>query len=377
MELDLNAEQLIAKASFKGFADREILTIADQNDVDEITSQTLLNALAEKGYWGALIPRKYGGLGMDPMSYGLLCEEIGRGSISVLSLLTVQAMVSTAILKWGDDAQKEKYLRPLAEGQMLGAFALSEPEIGSDAKSITSAAEPQNDGHVLNGRKKWVSGGQIASLFLVLAQCAGQPTTFLIEKPLPGFRIEPIKGMLGFKSAMLAELHFDHCLIPAGNLLGKAGFGFSHVAGTALDQGRFCIAWGSVGLSQACLQACAEYVSQRKQFGRPLIDHQLVQEMLADMHTHTQAARLLCYEAAYLKAKSDPRLIAATSMAKYFAAKTAMKSAADAVQIHGANGCSSDYPVQRYFRDAKILEIIEGSNQIQQTVIARYAAQSF
>jgi glutaryl-CoA dehydrogenase (non-decarboxylating) len=197
-------------------------------------------------------------------------------------------------------------------------------------------------------------------------------TALFIKKHTPGFSIKPIAGMLGFRSAMLAELEFVNCCIPAENIIGKPGFGFSHIAGTALDLGRYGIAWGAVGLSRACLEASIKYAKTRHQFGSRLGDHQMIQSMLARMITETKAAGLLCLNAGYLKDCKSPEAIMETVIAKYYASKVAMKSEADAVQIHGANGCSSEYPVQRYFRDAKIMEIIEGSSQIQKILIATH-----
>jgi len=183
--------------------------------------------------------------------------------------------------------------------------------------------------------------------------------------------------MLGFRSAMLAEVHLDACRIPQEHLIGTIGFGFSHVGGAALDHGRYCVGWGSLGLLQGCLNACLEYAGKRKQFGVFIKDHQMIQEMIAEMIVQTKAARLMCYHAAYLKDRGDPSLIMETSIAKYFTSRIAVKVALDAVQIHGANGCSDRYPVARYLRDAKILEIIEGSNQMQQIIISKYGYQEY
>ncbi|MBF0468716.1 MAG: acyl-CoA dehydrogenase family protein [Desulfamplus sp.] len=314
---------------------------------------------------------------MDALTWGLLCEEVGHASGSLVSLLTVHSMVIQAIVKWGTQEQRNHWLPRLASGEVIGGFGLTEVKIGSDARNAQTTATLDGDSYILNGQKKWISFGQVADLFLILAQVEGKATAFLVEREREGFSTEPIKGMLGFRSAMLAGLDMDNCRIPARNMVGKTGFGFSHVAGTALDQGRYCIAWGCLGLAQGCLDASLEYSSERKQFGVPLKEHQLIQELIADMITQTQAARMLCYNAAFLKENKDPSLIMETSMAKYFASRTALKVASDAVQIHGANGCSDTYPVERHFRDAKIMEIIEGSNQMQQIIISRYGYQRY
>ena len=372
MKIELTPQQTERQTEFRAFVDKEIAPYADQYDREERMPPELIRKIAEQGYLGAIIPEENGGKGWDTITFGMLCEEIGRGSTSLLSLFTVHGMVSQSILKWGSTAQKVQWLPKLASGGIVGAFALTEPGIGSDAKSVETTAVLSDGSYILNGDKKWISCGQIANLFLIIAQCDGKPSAFLVERESPGFSMEPISGMLGFRSAMLAELHFEDCCIPEENLVGKIGFGFSYVAGTALDHGRYCVAWGSVGLAQACLEACLRYTSERKQFGAYLKEHQLIQQMIAEMITNTKAARLLCYHAGYLKDIGDPDLIMETAIAKYFASKTAVNAALDAVQIHGANGCSSEYPVQRYLRDAKIMEIIEGSSQMQQIIIARH-----
>ena len=273
--------------------------------------------------------------------------------------------------------QRDSLLPRLASGESLGALAVSEPNVGSDAKSIETTAERSTGSYILNGAKKWITSGQIADLFLILARYEGKPTSFLVERGRPGFSVEPISGLLGLRASMVAEISFRRCEIPQENLIGRAGFGLSSVIQTALGLGRYSVAWGSVGIAQACLDACLSYASERRQFGAPLKEHQLVQEMIAEMTTNLKAARLLCYQAGYLKQSGDPRGIMETFVAKYFASRVAMRAAVDAVQIHGANGCSGAYPVQRYLRDAKVMEVIEGSSQIQQILISKYAFQEY
>jgi glutaryl-CoA dehydrogenase (non-decarboxylating) len=377
MKIEFTPQQREARQDFRFFVAEEIAPYADQYDRQEFIPAELLGKLAKRGYLGAVIPEEYGGGGMEAITWGLLCEEIGRGSASLLSLLTVHGMVSQAIMKWGDAAQKSHWLPRLATGEIIGAFGLSEPTIGSDAGNVKTTAVLSGDAYVLNGEKKWISFGQVADLFLIFTQCDGKPSAFLVERRCPGFTTEPISGLLGFRSAMLASITLDECRVPAENLVGRVGFGFSHVAGVALDHGRYCIAWGCVGLAVACLDACLRYTGEREQFGVLLKAHPLIQQMIAEMIAQIRAARWLCCRSGYLKEKGDPAQIMETSIAKYFASRTASKVAADAVQIHGANGCSSEYPIQRYFRDARIMEIIEGSTQMQQLLIARYGYQGF
>ena len=314
---------------------------------------------------------------MDMITFGILNEEVGRGCSSLRSLLTVHSMVTHALLKWGSKLQKEHWIPKLTSGEVIAAFGLSEPNVGSDAKKVETTATVAGDFYVLNGRKKWTTYGQIADIFLIFAQCEGKPTAFVVERNTTGLSIEPISGILGTRASMLAELHLNDCRIPRENLVCKEGFGFSHVASSALDYGRYSVAWGCIGIAQACLESSINYTNQRKQFDVYLKDHQLIRQMVTEAIANVKAARLLCYQAGYLKDIGDPQSIIETSIAKYFAAKTATKVASDAVQIHGAYGCSSEYSVQRHFRDSKIMEIIEGSTQIQQITIAEYGYQQY
>ncbi|GAB1541395.1 acyl-CoA dehydrogenase family protein [Scytonema sp. NUACC21] len=377
MRIELTAQQKNAQAEFRAFVDEEIVPHANFCDREELTPPKLIKKLSNIGYLGAILPKVFGGKNIDIITYGLLNEEIGRGCSSLRSLLTVHNMVAHALYKWGNKSQKEYWLPKLASGEVIAAFALSEPNVGSDAKSIETTATLSGDSYVLNGQKKWITYGQIADVFLVFAQCSGKASAFLVEKNSPGLSIQPISGMLGVRASMLAQLHFRNCRIPQENLVGKLGFGFSYVASSALDYGRYSVAWGSVGIAQACLEACIQYTSERQQFGVYLKEHQLIRQMITEMIANVKAARLLCYQAGYLKEISDPNSIIETSIAKYFASTTATKVANDAVQIHGANGCTSEYSVARYLRDAKIMEIIEGSTQIQQITIADYGYQEY
>jgi len=377
MNIELSPQQKNAQATFRAFVDEEIVPHANQCDREERTPLNLIQKLAQKGYLGAVVPQESGGSGMDMITFGLLNEELGRGCSSLRSLLTVHSMVAHALLKWGSRFQKEYWIPKLASGEVIAAFALSEPNVGSDAKSVETTAIVSGDSYILNGQKKWITYGQIADVFLVFANCESKPSAFLVEKNTPGLTIAPIFGMLGVRGSMLAELHLDNCQIPQENLVCRQGFGFSHVAASALDYGRYSVAWGCVGIAQACLEACIKYTSQRKQFGVYLKEHQLIRQMISEAIANIKAARLLCYQAGYLKEIGNPKSIIETSIAKYFASTIVNKVANDAVQIHGGNGCSSEYPVQRYLRDAKIMEIIEGSTQIQQITIAEYGYQEY
>ncbi len=377
MRLELSPGQRAARQEFRDFAAAAIVPHADRWDRDEAVPAGLPGELAARGYLGSLVPAEHGGRGLDMITYGLLTEEIGRACSSVRSLLTVHDMVAHAILRWGSREQRERWLPALVRGEVLGALALSEEGAGSDAKAVeTSATEdPATGGFVLDGRKKWTTFGEIAGLYLVFAQCAGKPTAFLVERDTPGLTTTPIRGMLGTRAAMLAGIELAGCRVPRASLLGRIGFGISHVAAAALEQGRYSVAWGSVGIAQACLDACREYAASRRQFGAPIGEHQLVRAMLSDMVTGVHAGRLLCCRAGHLRQTGDPGALPETMVAKYFCGRLAAQAASDAVQIHGANGCSAGFPVARYFRDSKVMEIIEGSNQIQQITISRFDFQ--
>jgi glutaryl-CoA dehydrogenase (non-decarboxylating) len=377
MKLELSTQQKNAKAEFRAFVNQEICPDAGEWDRKEFTPPELIKKIAQRGFLGAILPQEYGGQGMDMITYGILNEEIGRGCSSIRSLLTVHNMVAHVLCKWGNKFQKQYWLPKFASGETIAAFALSEPNVGSDAKSIETTATIADNLYILNGQKKWITYGQIADVFLVFAQCEGKPTAFLVEKNSPGLSVKPMSGILGVRASMSAELQFNNCQISEENLVGKLGFGFSYIAATALDYGRYSVAWGCVGIAQACLEACIKYTNERKQFGVYLKEHQLIRQKITQMITNIKAARLLCYQAGYLKDINDPSSIMETSIAKYFASTEATKIANDAVQIHGGNGCSSEYPVERYLRDSKIMEIIEGSTQIQEITIAESGYQDY
>lgn len=376
MKIELTPQQREDQEVFRAFVKEKVVHCASKYDQEERISLALIKELSQRGYLGAVLPQEDGGLGKDMITWGLLNEEIGRGYTSLVSLLTVHGMVALAILKWGSKEQKELWIPRMSAGKTIGAFALTEPNVGSDAKSVETSATISGDAYILNGNKKWISFGQIADLFLVIGHVEGKNCAFLVEKDSPGFSTTPIQGMLGLRGSMMTELYMKQCLIPKENIIGNIGFGISHVAASALDFGRYTVAWGCVGLGQACLEACLEYTNERKQFGKYLKDHQLIQQMITDMITNVKAARLLCYHAGYLKDKRSQGALMETLIAKYFASTMATKVASDAVQIHGANGCCSSYPLERYMRDAKMMEIIEGSTQIQQISIAKFGYRS-
>lgn len=372
-KIDLNAEQKAAQAEFRAFVAAEVTPNAHQYDQEQRIPADMIHKLAQQGYLGAVLPETYGGRNMDMITYGVLNEELARGSSSVRGLMMVQNMIGYTIAKWGTQAQKEKWLNKLVSGEVVASLALTEPEVGTDVKEVSTSAVLEEDFYILNGHKQWISLGQISTLFLVLGRYNGRLCAFLVERDTPGFTIQPMTDLSGLRATMLAELHLENCKIPKENLVGAVGFGLAPVVFTALNLGRYSIAWGCVGIAQACLDACLDYTRTRKQFGVYLKDLQLIQHMISDMVVNVKAARLLCFQAGYMTDAADRNSFVETLVAKYFASTTATRTANDAVQIHGAIGFKEDHPLQRHLRDAKIMEMIEGTTQIHQIKIAEYS----
>jgi alkylation response protein AidB-like acyl-CoA dehydrogenase len=364
------------KAEARAFAREHLAPEAERWEAQQVLPDAVVEKLRERGYLGTIVPAEQGGRGMDLLGYGLLNEELGAASSSARSLLTVHDMVAYVLVKWGTTTQKQRWLGALASGARLGAFALSEPAVGSDASGVRSTATLEDGHYVLNGVKKWITFGEIADLLLIFAQSEGKLSAFLVERGTPGLSTVPIRGMLGMRATMMAEVRLENCRVPKDHLVGGIGFGLSAVATTGLELGRYSVAWGSVGIGQGCVEASLRYAVERTQYGTQLRKHQLIQELLTEMVTNVSAARLLCVQAGERIQAGDRHAMFSVMMAKYFASRTAARVAADAVQLHGANGCSDAYPVARHLRDAKLMEIIEGSSQMQQVAIAKLAYQS-
>jgi glutaryl-CoA dehydrogenase (non-decarboxylating) len=370
LRLELSPAQRAARERCRSFVAEHVAPHAAAWDRAGRMPPEAIAELRRQGYLGSHLAAELGGGGLDPITYGLITEEIGRGCSSLRSLLTVHDMVSEAVRRWGSPFLKAEVLPRLARAETLAALALSEPAVGSDAASVETTAERDGDAFVLDGRKRWITFGMVADVFLVLCRSSGQPAALLVPAATPGLTREPIDNVVGTRASHLAELTFAGCRVGADHLVGRVGFGFSHVAATALDHGRYSVAWGSVGIAQACLDASLAYTATRRQFGKPLAEHQLVRRKLTEMIVNTRAARLLCCQAGYRRQLGAPDAAGETLVAKYFASRAAARADNDAVQLHGANGLSQDYPVERYLRDAKVTEIIEGSTQIQQIAIA-------
>ena len=375
MTLSLAPEHEASRTEFRAFVDEHVAPFADAFHRTQRTPPELIARVAERGYLGISIPKEFGGGGRDDVTLGILAAELGRGCSSLRSLLTVHTMVTKALTRWGSRAQKETWLPQLASGARIGALALSEPNVGSDAQSVTTRIRKDGDGLILDGHKTWITYGHVANLFLAFGRTEEGPTAILVERERAGLRTEPILDLMGIRASMTASVRLEGCRVPEDNIVGRRGLGISQVASIALDLGRYTVAWGCVGILRACIEASVAYTSRREQFGTLLKEHQLVRQMMTNMFTDLHASELLCMEAGRLRDRKDPSAISATSVAKYFASTAAVRAANDAVQVHGANGVSGDYPLQRYLGDAKIMEIIEGSTQIQQVILAEYAYQ--
>lgn len=369
-------EEIVNEA--RRFADEEVRPRAGEFDACEELPRDIISRMAEKKFLLASLPEAYGGLSLDPLYYGYLTEAITKACCSTGGLITVESsLVGEALLRCGSTDLKDKWLPPMASGEKIGAFALSEPEVGSDAGAVRTRYRLEGGGFVLNGHKKWISFGAIADFFIVLASCDEQRTAFIVERRFDGVRTLPMKGLLARRASHVAQVELENVYVPGENVIGRPGGGFSYVVGTSLDHGRYSIAWSGVAVAQEALDAMVSYARKRRQFDKRICEFQLVQGIIADAVTKTHAARALCIRAGELRKKGDGNAAAETTIAKYFTSRVAMEVAADAVQVHGGNGCSSCYPVERLFREAKVLEIIEGTSQIQQQLIAKYGLRQY
>lgn len=375
MNFSFTEEQLMIKQTAKEFAESEIAPNAVERDIKGEFPYEIVKKLGELGFMGMMVSPEWGGAGLDTISYVLAMEEISKVDASVGVIMSVNnSLVCWGLETYGTPEQKEKYLRPLAQGKMLGAFALSEPEAGSDATNQHTTAEKDGDYWVLNGTKNWITNGTTADVYLVMAQTNRELrhkgiSAFIVEKDTPGFERGKKEDKLGIRSSDTCSLSFTNCRIPKENLLWEEGKGFNFAMNT-LNGGRIGIAAQALGIAQASLEASVKYAKERKAFGRPIAELQAIQFKLAEMATKVEAARLLTLQAAALKDQHKDYALAA-SMAKLFASRTAMECADEAIQIHGGYGYVREYLVERYLRDAKITEIYEGTSEIQKIVIAR------
>ena len=378
MDFDLSPEQEQIRKLAHEFADKEIAPGARERDRGQIFPAEILRKMAPLGFLGGPIPETYGGMGVDYISHAIITEEVGRADSSVRTTLSVQiSLVEMTILRFGTEEQKRRYLPRLCGGEWIGCFGLTEPGYGSDAASLAATAVKDGGGWVLNGRKMWISNGGPSKVALVFARTdpaapkAHGITAFLLERDAQPYATPEIHGKLGLRSSNTSEIVLDNVRVPDSQRLGELGQGFK-IAMTALDAGRYSVAAGAVGIAQACIDASVAYAAQRKAFGKPIASYQLVQELIADMIVETEAARLLVYRAGHLKNKGVPST-RETSIAKLYASEIASRCADRAIQVHGGYGFSDEFPVERYYRDARVNRLYEGTTQIQKLIIGRFA----
>lgn len=374
MSYQLNEEQKMIQAMVKDLAREAILPTAAERDKTKEFPADIIKQMGELGLMGMTVPPEYNGAGVDTISYSLALQEIGYACASTAVIMSVHNSVSCGpIYRFGSDFLKENYLKPLAAGEKLGCFAVTEPGAGSDPAGAKSTAKKDGNSYILNGTKAWITSGKNADVVVATAYTdKGKKhrgiSSFVLEKGMSGFIVGPEEDKMGQRASDSTSLIFEDCRVPAENLLGEEGEGFI-IAMTALDEGRIGIASLSVGLSQACLDAAVTYAQERVQFGSPISKFQGIRWMIADMAVQIEAARLLTFNAASMKDRGE-RFTREASMAKLFASETANRSAYQAIQIHGGYGYSKEYPVERYYRDARVLTIYEGTSEVQRIVIA-------
>lgn len=376
MDFDLNEEQRMIQDTVRKFADEVIAPVASENDKKGEFPRDIFNKMAELGFVSTPIPEEYGGAGFDFISHAIVAEEIGRVDSSMRGTYSVQvSLVELPILKYANEEQKQKYLPKLTSGEWIGCFGLTEPDAGSDPVSMRTTAVEDGDYYVLNGQKTWITNAGIADIAIVYAKTdleagARGITAFLVEKDFEGFSTKDLHDKLGLRASNTGEIYLENCRVPKENVMGEVNKGFKLALGT-LDFGRFTVAAGCVGLAQGCIDVSKEHAKQRIQFGKPIASFQLVQQMIADMVVECEAGRLLVYRAGDMKNKDRPNT-RETSIAKYYCSEMVNRVAYKAIQIHGGYGFSGEYDVERFYRDARINTLYEGTSQIQQLIIGAF-----
>ncbi|MBI3110104.1 MAG: acyl-CoA dehydrogenase [Ignavibacteriales bacterium] len=379
MNYEFTETQLMIRDTARQFALEELAPTADERDEKEEFPTGAVKKMGELGFMGMMVSERYGGAGLDTISYVLAMEEISKVDASACVIMSVNnSLVCWGLETFGTEEQKERYLKDLATGKTLGAFALSEPEAGSDATNQRTTARREGEYYILNGTKNFITNGSQADVVLVMASTdrskgAKGVSAFIVEKNIPGFSVAKKEKKLGIRSSDTVSLAFQDCRIPASNLLGKEGEGIKFALKT-LDGGRIGIATQALGIAEGSLEASVKYAKERKAFNHPIAEFQGIQFKIADMATKIEAARGLILNAAALKDRNQPYATAA-AMAKLFASKVAVESALEAIQIHGGYGYVREYKVERFLRDAKITEIYEGTSEIQRVVIGRSLLQ--
>jgi len=376
IDLSLTDENRLVEDAAREFTAAEITPHIREWDAGHHVQRDVFARMGELGFLGAPIPEEYGGPGMDYVSLGILCEELEWADTAFRVVMSVHVgLNSLTLLQWGSEDQKQRYLVPQARGEKLATFGLTEPGVGTDAANLATMARREGDSYVLNGQKVWISLADIADHFLVFATVDRSKghrgiTAFVVERGMAGLSTRTMEGKLGIWAGNTGEVFFDDVRVPVENRVGEEGEGFT-IAMSAIDQGRYTVASGAVGLAQACLDASLKYAHERKTFGQEIGRHQLVKQMIARMGAGIEAGRLLCRRVAWLKNRGV-RNTRETSLAKWFCTDHAVASALDAIQVHGAYGYSNEYPVERYLRNAKAAVIYEGTSQLHTLIQADY-----
>ena len=377
MDFQLTDEQRLISESARDFADDFIAPRVRENDRAGRFDRELASKLGEMGYLGAPVAEEYGGRSLDYLGYALIVEQVGRVDSSARTVVSVQtSLVAGSVERWGTEEQKREWLPRMCSGEALGCFALTEPDAGSDPASMRSRATKTDSGWTITGNKMWISMGNVAEVALVFAQTDPEKkhrglAAFLVPTATEGYSTQEIHGKLGLRSSDTAEISLDEIQVPDEAMLGEIGDGFK-IAMSALDNGRYSVAAGCVGICDGCVDASVTYAKERHQFGLPIASFQLVQELIADMIVKRDAARMLVYRAGDLKDRGVRNTVE-TSIAKYYATEAAVECANAAIQVHGGSGYVDDYPVERYLRDARVTTLYEGTSQIHKLIIGRDA----
>ncbi|MEE9554917.1 MAG: acyl-CoA dehydrogenase family protein [candidate division Zixibacteria bacterium] len=381
MNFEFTEDHIAVAKLCRDFAKKNVTSTIQENDREQKFDPELLKEMAKSDILGLCLPEKYGGAGMDYISLGLACEELEYADTSARVILSVHiGLNSLSLLAWGNPAQKEKYLVPQTKGEKIGTFGLTEPNAGSDVVGIQTTAVKKGDKYILNGEKMWISLADVADHFLIFAwtdldkkkaRDHSGISAFFVERVFAGVTTGSIHGKLGVRAGNTGWISMQDVEVSAENLIGSEGEGF-HIAMFSLEQGRYTVASGSTGLIKACMDACTEYSLTRKSFSKPIADHQLVKEMIANMSAGYEFSRLLWLKSGWMR-NAGIRSTRETALAKWIACQEAEKAASDAVQVHGAYGFSDEYPVERFFRNSKGASIYEGPREIQKLMQADYA----
>ena len=377
IDFTLTDENRLVRDTARAFAEAEILPFIREWDESAEVHREVFATMGELGFLGAPVPEQYGGSGMDYISFALLCEELERADTAFRVVQSVHVgLNSLTLLQWGTEEQRQRWLVPQARGEKLATFALTEPGVGTDASNLATTARRDGDSYVLNGSKLWISLADIADHFLVFATVDREKrhrgiTAFVLERGMPGLTTGTLHGKLGIRAGNTGLLNLEDVRVPVEHRIGEEGEGFL-VAMSAIDQGRYTVAAGAVGLAQACLDASLRYAHERRTFGEEIGRHQLVKQMIANMAKGIEVGRLLVFQAGWLKNRGM-RNTRETSLAKWHATDHSVQAALDAIQIHGASGYSNEFPVERYLRNSKAAVIYEGTSQLHTLIQADYA----